>query len=459
MPHVGITVLGAGLAGSEAAWQLASRDLRVTLVEMRPETMGPAHHTGSFAELVCSNSLKGTDPATAAGLLKRELRTLGSLVLACAEATAVPAGSALAVDRQRFASLVTKALVEHPLITVERREATGVPDDDYVLVATGPLTTDALQRDLSARLGEERLSFYDAAAPIVDAATVDMARCFPASRYGKGGGADYLNCPLSEAEYTAFVEALASADRVEAKPFEAGELFAACMPVEEIARKGVDTLRHGAMKPVGLEDPRTGLTPHAVVQLRAETAVGSAYNLVGFQTNLTFAEQRRVFGMIPGLEDATLLRYGVMHRNSFIDAPRLLDPDLSLRSDPSLFFAGQIVGTEGYLEAAATGLLAAVNIAARADGRGTVVLPATTALGSLVAYATDPDTEPYQPMHVNFGLVPKLDPPVSGKRRRYAAYSARAAGDLASFLETRRCDLGRPRLPDLEPVAGPRASR
>jgi len=431
-----VSVLGGGLAGVEAAWQLAERGIPVTLVEMRPETMTPAHHSGELGELVCSNSLKSTDASTAAGLLKQELAALGSLVLSTAHQTSVPAGGALAVDRERFASALTHAMESHPLIAVERREAREVPDGD-VIVATGPLTSSGLEEPLSRLVGSDRLAFFDAASPIVEAATLDTTVVFPASRYGKGGGADYLNAPMDRDQYQTFLEALLSADRVTAKDFERRELFQACQPVEEVARTGADAIRFGALKPVGITDPRTGQRPWAVVQLRAENASLTAYNLVGFQTNLTFPEQERVFRLIPGLENATFLRHGVMHRNTFVDAPRLLDATLALRTEPRVRLAGQITGTEGYVEAAASGLLAGLNVWAARAGIDPIVLPGTTALGSLVRYATDPETQRYQPMHVNFGLLPPLDPPVRGKRDRYAAYAERARHDLAAFLGER----------------------
>ncbi|MFA5843604.1 MAG: methylenetetrahydrofolate--tRNA-(uracil(54)-C(5))-methyltransferase (FADH(2)-oxidizing) TrmFO [Coriobacteriia bacterium] len=432
-PSPRVTVVGAGLAGSEAAWQLAIRGIPVTLLEMRPRRTGPAHHGADFAELVCSNSLRSDDPATAAGLLKRELAALGSLIVECARAESVPAGSALAVDRERFSSRVTATLEGHPLVRVERVEATGLPEGPSV-VATGPLTSDAFASALSQVVGSDRLAFWDAAAPIVASETIDRGVAFGASRWGKGEGDDYLNCPLDRAGYDSLVEALVGAQRVEARTFERRELFSACQPVEEIARTGHDALRFGPLKPVGLVDPATGRRPWAVVQLRAEDRAGSAYNLVGFQTNLTFPEQRRVFRLIPGLEDAEFLRYGVMHRNTFVDAPRLVTPDLALRSRPGMRLAGQILGTEGYLEAAGTGLLAALATVASLRGRDPVVLPPTTALGALVGHATCPDTVGYQPMHVNFGIIPPLEPPVRSKKDRYAAYAARSLQDLSAFL-------------------------
>lgn len=429
-----VTVIGGGLAGSEAAFQLAARGIPVRLVEMRPMVPSPAHHTGLLAELVCSNSLKSADPATAAGMLKAELASLGSLVLAAARATAVPAGGALAVDREAFSTLVASVLSSLPAIDIVREQADRLPEGD-VIVATGPLTAGEFSESLSGVLGEERLAFFDAAAPIVDAATIDRTRVFAASRYDKGGGADYLNCPMERDEYEAFIDALLQARRVHAKEFETVDLFQACQPVEEIARRGRDALRFGPLKPVGLTDPATGRRPWAVVQLRPENRDATAYNLVGFQTNLTFGEQERVFRLIPGLESAQFLRYGVMHRNTFVDAPRLLTPDLALRAEPRVRIAGQLAGTEGYLEAAAGGLVAALGTIAARLGTGSIRLPTETALGALLTYATDPDTAPYQPMHVNFGLMPPLDPPVRNKRDRYAAFARRAETAMVGWLD------------------------
>lgn len=436
-----VTVIGGGLAGCEAAWQLAARGISVRLIEMRPSVMTPAHHTGELGELVCSNSFKSDDPGTAAGLLKRELEALGSLVLGVARETAVPAGGALAVDRHQFSSALTRRVSERPLITVVNEEASSIPDEGPVIIATGPLTSPALEQSLSALVGDDRLSFFDAAAPVIDAQSLDRSVVFPQSRYDKGGSADYLNAPMDREEYEAFAAALLAADRVVLKEFETKDLFQACQPIEEVARKGFDAPRFGALKPVGLTDPRTGSRPWAVVQLRAENREATAYNLVGFQTNLTFAEQRRVFRMIPGLQNADFLRYGVMHRNTFIDAPRVLDPTLALRCAPRIRLAGQITGTEGYLEAAASGLVAGLNTAADLLDLEPLVLPKTTAFGSLMGYATDPDTCPYQPMHVNFGIVPPLDVRVKGKRERYAEYSARAQRDLQTALAARPDDL------------------
>ncbi|GAB4274319.1 MAG: methylenetetrahydrofolate--tRNA-(uracil(54)-C(5)) -methyltransferase (FADH(2)-oxidizing) TrmFO [Coriobacteriia bacterium] len=435
------TVIGGGLAGSEAAWQLACRGVNVTLIEMRPGRMTPAHHGDRLAELVCSNSMKSADPHTAAGLLKREMEELGGLLISIAKSVAVPAGAALAVDREEFARSVTEAIEGHGRIRVVRAEADSLPEG-VVVLATGPLTSPSMEKTLTRLVGPSRLAFFDAAAPIVDADSIDTEVAFAASRYGKGTGRDYLNCPMDERQYQTFLDALLSAERATPKDFEASSVFEACLPIEELAQRGPDALRFGPLKPVGLTDPRTGRRPFAVVQLRAENRQATAYNLVGFQTSLTFPEQRRVFRLIPGLEHAEFLRYGVMHRNTFIDAPRLMEPDLSLASEPRVFVAGQLSGTEGYMEAAATGLLAGINAYARAAGIEPLILPPTTALGSLVAYATDPDTQPYQPMHVNFGLVPPLDPPVRGKRARYRAYSERALRDLRATIASRPDLLG-----------------
>ena len=429
-------MIGGGLAGAEAAWQLALRGSSVTLVEMRPRATSPAHHTAALAELVCSNSLKGTDLVTAAGLLKNELESMGSVVLAAARRTRVPAGTALAVDRTHFSDLVTHAISSQNLVNVVRAEATALPRGP-VIVATGPLTSPGFESVLTSLAGAGRLAFYDAAAPILDAESIDRRLMFEASRYDHGSGADYLNAAMTREEYEAFVGALVEASRAKPHDFERRDLFSACQPVEEVARTGVDALRFGPLKPVGLIDPRTDERPWAVVQLRAENVAKSAYNLVGFQTNLTFREQERVFRMIPGLGGAEFLRFGVMHRNTFIDAPRLLDDTLALRAHPRIRVAGQITGTEGYLEAAASGLVAALNTFADLEGLPPFRLPVETAMGSLIANATDPGTTDYQPMHVNFGLIPPLAGRVRGRRERHAAYSARAQRALAEALAAR----------------------
>jgi len=443
-PRETVCVIGGGIAGTEAAWQLAERGLGVRLVEMRPTTLTPAHHTGDLAELVCSNSLKSTDPHSAAGLLKHELRELGSIILRVAEETQVPAGGALAVDRTRFSARLTDLVRSHPLIAVEREQATRLPEG-HVVVATGPLTSPSLETVLAEMVGD-RLAFFDAAAPIVDGETIDRQVVFAQSRYDKGSGADYLNAPMNQSEYERFYEALVNARQAQVKEFERKELFQACQPIEEVARSGPDALRFGALKPVGLLDPVTDSRPWAVVQLRAENTAGSAYNLVGFQTNLAFPEQERVFRMIPGLRDAEFLRHGVMHRNTFVDSPRVLDATFALRDAPRIRFAGQITGTEGYAEAAMSGLVAALNTWADIANRDPAVLPPTTAFGSLTAYATNPETASYQPMHVNFGLMPTLPQRVRGKRDRYAAYASRAHADLQAWLA------GRPDLQTAEAV-------
>lgn len=434
-----VTVIGGGLAGSECALQLAARGVPVRLVEMRPVTSTPAHHTGALAELVCSNSLKAERHGSAAGLLKEELDLMGCRLLAIARGCSVPAGGALAVDRERFSEAVTRAVEAEPLIEVVREEATELPEGPCV-VAAGPLCSEPLFRAVEALLASggdaAPLAFYDAAAPIVDADTLDRSVVFSQDRYDAESAGAYLNCPMDREEYERFIDALTTAERTVSKEFERGDLFQACQPAEEVARTGRDALRYGAMKPVGLTDPRTGRRPWAVVQLRAENAQRTAYNLVGFQTNLTWPEQRRVFRMIPGLEGAEFFRYGVMHRNTFIDSPRRLDrtfraPGTQVR------FAGQITGTEGYVEAMASGLLAALNTYADLTGAAPVELPVTGALGSLVAYATDPATTGYQPMHVNFGLFPPLEDRPRKKRERQEAYADRALTDLEAYLATR----------------------
>ncbi len=429
-----VTVVGAGLAGCECALQLAKRGVRVRLCEQRPLSSTAAHHTDGMAELVCSNSLKSTRRDSAAGLLKLELEMMGSELLSCAKQASVPAGGALAVDRDAFSGLVGKLVADEPLIEVVRGEVSEVPEGRCV-IAAGPLCSDALAGSLSELVGAESLSFFDAAAPIVDALTIDRSIVFSQSRYEEDGVGDYLNCPMNKEEYEAFIEALLGASRVVAKDFEQKDLFCACQPVEEVARTGLDAARYGAMKPVGLTDPRTGRRPWAVVQLRPENAEKTAYNLVGFQTNLTWGEQKRVFRMIPGLEEAEFFRYGVMHRNSFVDAPRTLDDTFAIPGT-QVRLAGQICGTEGYTEAIASGLLAALNTFADIKGMEHVSLPKTGALGSLVAYATNPETNPYQPMHVNFGIVPPLDGPRLKKRERYGRYADRAVADLTAYLET-----------------------
>lgn len=430
-----VTVIGGGLAGSECALQLARRGVRVKLIEQRPEQESPAHHTGWLAELVCSNSLKSTKEDSAAGQLKWELGLMGSELLECARLTSVPAGGALAVDRNEFSRCVTERVLSSDNIELVRARADSIPEGPCV-IAAGPLCADALFEDIARRVGGDRLSFYDAAAPIVDADSIDRSVIFMQSRYGNQGEGDYLNCPLNREEYEAFIEALVSAERVCSKDFEQRDLFCACQPAEEVARTGSDSLRFGAMKPVGLVDPRTGKRPWAAVQLRAENSAHTAYNVVGFQTNLTWGEQRRVFRMIPGLESAEFLRYGVMHRNSFVDAPHALDNTFAIPGT-RVRLAGQITGTEGYVEAIASGLLAALNVYAELKGAPAVKLPSTGSLGSLVSYATSPETVDYQPMHVNFGLFPPLENAPRNKGARRLAYVERARADLTDYLSSR----------------------
>lgn len=436
-----VTVVGAGLAGSEAALQLAARGIPVHLIEMRPQVGTAVHHTGDAAELVCSNSLKSLEATSAAGCLKYELQRMGSFVLAEAFANRVPAGGALAVDRERFSRAVTARIEASPLIEFERQEVTSLDgflaNPSPTIVATGPLTADPLADSIARILGSGHLAFYDAAAPIVEADSLDHSVLFRQSRYGSGQVGDYLNAPFDRAEYEAFIKELVDADRVITRDFESKELFSACQPVEEIARRDIDALRYGALKPVGLRDPRTGQRPWAVLQLRAENHPATAYNLVGFQTNLRFGEQERVFRMVPGLQNAVFSRHGVMHRNTFIDAPRALDPTFALKEHPQVRFAGQICGTEGYVEAIASGLFAALCAYAQLRGRPLPHLPAETLFGSLISYATDPETRHYQPMHVNYGIMKPLPKRVKRKRERYQAYALRARKAVDAFVDTR----------------------
>ena len=420
-----VTVLGAGLAGCEAAWTLAQHGVNVRLFEMKPQRFSPAHKSAGFAELICSNSLKAARLDSAAGLLKEEMRRLGSLLVDCAEQCRVPAGGALAVDRDEFSRLATEAVEGHPLIEVCREEATSLPDGP-VIVATGPLTSEALSGEIQALCGEA-LSFFDAAAPIVTAESLDRGKCFEASRYDKGD-ADYVNCPMNKDEYDRFVEALLGAERAPVHSFDVRDpkVYEGCMPVEVLAGRGHDALRFGPMKPVGLRDPRTGHRPWAVVQLRTENRENSLYNLVGFQTNLKFGEQKRVFGMIPGLERAEFARYGVMHRNTFLHSPGILGADFSLLRRPEVFFAGQITGVEGYMESAASGILAGLNALRRLQGRDPLILPETTMMGALSHYISGYAGKDFQPMGANFGVLPPLLEKIRDKRERYMALAQRA---------------------------------
>ncbi len=423
MNHV--TVIGAGLAGSECAWQLAQRGVAVTLREMKPEKRTPAHVTDYFAELCCSNSLRGAGLENAVGLLKEELRRLHSLIMRCADATAVPAGGALAVDREGFARKVTEAVLSHPNITMIPGEVTSIPEGD-VVIASGPLTSDPLADAIAAKLGGgNTLNFFDAAAPLVASESVDMDSAYFASRYDKGTP-DYINCPMTREEYLAFWQALTAAEEAEVHGFEDKNVFEGCMPVEVMARRGEDTLRFGPLKPRGLIDPKTGKEPYAVVQLRRDNADGTIYNLVGFQTHLKWPEQRRVFTMIPALRNAQFLRYGVMHRNTYLDSPRLLDRYYRLKADPRIAFAGQMTGVEGYVESCASGFLAGVELARRLNGQAPIDFPAETAIGALGLYVSNGSVGDFQPMNINFGIIPPLDHRVKGKRNKNAELSRRA---------------------------------
>lgn len=422
------TVIGAGLAGCEAAWQIAEAGYEVTLLEMKPEKFSPAHKNKNFAELVCSNSLKASRIDSAAGLLKEEMARLGSLTVPVARNCAVPAGGALAVDRNEFSQTVTDMINSHPNITVENKLVEEIsPDDDEILiVATGPLTEGKLGEEIQKLCGDY-LSFYDAAAPIVTADSVDMQKAFGASRYDRGGDDDYINCPFNKAEYEAFIEELINAEGAVVHDFD---VYEGCMPIEKLAKRGLDAPRFGPMKPVGLVDPNTGHRPWACVQLRRENSKGTMFNLVGFQTNLKFGEQKRVFSMIPGLENAEFVRYGVMHRNSFLNSPKLLNADFSLRSNPNIFFAGQITGVEGYMESAASGIMAGINAVRRAQGEEPLVLSEYNMIGALSQYISDESVTNFQPMGANFGILPPIEPKIRDKRERYTALANRALEQL-----------------------------
>ena len=430
-----VTVIGAGLAGSECAWQLAQRGIDVILREMKPEKKTPAHTTDQFAELCCSNSLRSDQLENAVGLLKEELRRMGSLILSCADATRVEAGGALAVNRHGFAALVTERIRNHPRIRVVPGEVTALPEQGEVVVASGPLTSDALAQELQKLLGADSdLHFYDAAAPLVSAESVDMDKAWFGSRYDRGT-ADYVNCPMTEEEYDAFWQALTTAQEAEVHGFEDKMVFEGCMPVEVMARRGHDTLCYGPLKPRGLKDPRTGKEPYAVVQLRRDNAAGTVYNLVGFQTHLRFPGQRRVFSMIPALHDAEFLRYGVMHRNTFLNSPRLLDRYYRLKSRPEISFAGQMTGVEGYVESAASGFLVGVETARRLTGRPPINFPQETAVGALALYVSNPAATAFQPMNINFGIIPPLDHRVKGKRNKNAELSQRSLAIIDALKE------------------------
>ena len=426
-----VHVIGAGLAGSEAAWQLACRGIPVVLHEMKPHKMTPAHHSPLFGELVCSNSLRSDQLENAVGLLKEELRRSGSLILRCADAHRVEAGGALAVDREGFAAAVTQAVRTHPNITVEEGEVTALPEGQ-VIVASGPLTSQALSEEIARVLpGSRYLNFYDAAAPIVTFESVDMERAWFASRYDRGT-ADYINCAMTQEEYLAFWRELCAAQEAEVHGFEDSSVFEGCMPVEVMARRGEQTLCYGPLKPRGLRDPKTGKEPYAVVQLRRDNAAGTLYNIVGFQTHLKWGEQRRVFSMIPALHRAEFVRYGVMHRNTYLDSPRLLDRYYRVRGQEELVFAGQITGVEGYVESTASGFVAAVELSRRLRGLPPLDLPQETAMGALALYVSNESITDFQPMNINFGIIPPLDHKVKGKRNKNAALSGRALERLAA---------------------------
>ncbi|MBR6314541.1 MAG: methylenetetrahydrofolate--tRNA-(uracil(54)-C(5))-methyltransferase (FADH(2)-oxidizing) TrmFO [Clostridia bacterium] len=428
-----ITVIGGGFAGVEAAWAAANRGCRVTLYEMKGVCYSPAHHSDDLAELVCSNSFKAKRLASAAGLMKEEMRRMGSLCIEAAEACAVPAGGALAVDREAFSRLVTEKILSHKNITLVREEVTAIPDSPCI-IAAGPLASDAISESIRALCGDG-LSFYDAAAPIVTRDSLDPEHYFTASRYERGGEDDYLNCPMNKAEYEAFYDALISAEAAPQHSFDKRkDVYEGCMPIEVMASRGKDTIRYGPLKPVGLRDPRTGHRPWAVLQLRRETKDGTLLNLVGFQTNLKFGEQKRVFSMIPALHDAEFVRCGVMHRNTFLDSPRLLNADYSLRQRPDLFFAGQITGVEGYMESAQSGLLAGVNLVRRLRGETTLVLPDTTIMGALSRYISDDSVRDFQPMGANFGVLPPIEPKIRDKKLRYEALAQRSLTELEQYL-------------------------
>ena len=428
-----VTVLGAGLAGSECAWQLAQRGVRVRLVEMKPNKMTPAHHSPLFAELVCSNSLRSDELTNAVGLLKAEMRKMGSLIMASADENRVAAGGALAVDREGFSRYITEKLRNHPNVETVEAEATDIPQGE-VVIATGPLSSDAIAEKIAALCPDSDLHFYDAVAPIVTLESVDMDSAFFASRYDKGT-ADYVNCPMDKEEYLAFVRELVSAKEAEIHGFDDGGVFEGCMPVEVMARRGVDTLRYGPLKPVGLKDPRTGKENYAVVQLRRDNADGTIYNMVGFQTHLTWGEQKRVFSMIPALRNAEFVRYGVMHRNTYLNSPRLLDRYYRLRSEPRISFAGQMTGVEGYVESAASGMLVGIETAARVLGLPPVDFPQETAIGALGLYISGGSVGDFQPMNINFGIITPLDHRVKGKRNKNAAISARSLEIIDRLVE------------------------
>lgn len=432
-----INVIGAGLAGCEAAYQIAKRGIEVKLYDMKPQKKSPAHKSDLFAELVCSNSFKADRVSSAAGLLKAEMRLFDSLLLKAADASRVPAGGALAVDRDLFSEYVTDSLNNNDRIEFISGEITDIPEDEITVIATGPLTSDALAKSVYSRFGSS-LSFFDAAAPIVAFDSIDMEHAFFESRYGKGDGTDYLNCPMNKEQYDVFYDALVNAERAPVHDFDVRDpkVYEGCMPIEVMAQRGYDTIRFGPMKPVGLTDPKTGHRPWAVLQLRKENASGSMFNLVGFQTNLRFSEQKRVFGLIPALKNAEYVRYGVMHRNTFLNSPEVLNSDFSTKDNKRVFFAGQITGVEGYMESASSGIIAGINAARRYIGQDSLLLPDTTLIGCLSKYVSDATVIDFQPMGANFGIIPELENRPRNKQERGQAYADRALKDLKNYLES-----------------------
>lgn len=433
MSDITVNIIGAGLAGSEAAWQVAKRGIKVRLYEMRPVKQTPAHHTDKFAELVCSNSLRANTLTNAVGVLKEEMRMLDSVIISSADECAVPAGGALAVDRHEFADKVTDRVKNHPNVTVVNEEVTEIPDG-ITIIATGPLTSQGLAASLKELTGEEYLYFYDAAAPIIEKDSIDMDKVYLKSRYDKGEAA-YLNCPMTEEEFERFYEALISAETVPLKEFEKEIFFEGCMPIEVMASRGKKTMLFGPMKPVGLEDPKTGKRPFAVVQLRQDDAAGTLYNIVGFQTHLKWGPQKEVIRLIPGLENAEIVRYGVMHRNTFINSPKVLDATYQFRNRKDLFFAGQMTGVEGYVESAASGLIAGINAARLVEGLETIEFPQETAIGSMAKYITTTNAKNFQPMNANFGLFPDLPVKVKGKKERAEYHANRAIETIQNFVK------------------------
>lgn len=431
-----VIIIGAGLAGSEAAWQIAQRGIDVDLYEMRPKVSTPAHHTENFAELVCSNSLRGAGLENAVGLLKEEMRQMDSLIMEAADANRVPAGGALAVDREGFSKYITEKIINHPRINIINEEVKHIIETDSpMIIASGPLTSDLLSKEIAKLTGQEYLYFYDAAAPIVVYESLNMDRAYKASRYGKGD-ADYINCPMNKEEYELFWNELVNAERTATKDFEKAIFFEGCMPVEEMASRGIDTLRYGPLKPVGLEHPVTGEKPYAVVQLRQDNYAASLYNIVGFQTHLKWPEQKRVFGLIPGLDTAEFVRYGVMHRNTFINSPMVLSPTLQLKSNAKIFFAGQMTGVEGYIESASGGLIAGINAARLVEEKEPVVFPEDTAHGALCHYITQAESKKFQPMNVNFGLLPPLGERIRDKKEKNRTIAMRALASLQKFKDS-----------------------